>query len=502
MGRVCWFVTIYALSVVGPISAQTPNGLQHSTIPKAWDEVALAGWHIPLAVAGSEPVPLTADQFYQLPELKIYRSYPIYAPGKEPPGYMEKLLNVEPEFVFDPVRLTTDADWVRAGELVFDAPVTISAVGAQSYINDKAWYQAHRVPIAGDGTVPFYRYVVREKGKVEIGTLSCGNCHTRVLPDGSAVKGAQGNFPRSQAIAYNMRKLRPIIGEVAGLNALRLVMTHDYGTPWLKDDLNNRSNQMSLDDLIAAYDAVPAGVTPCHNSSLFSPVQVPSLIGVKERKYLDHTGHVQQRDLGDLMRFSAFVQGNTIAGFGGYKLPPSVPGFVLEERMTDAQLYALARYLYSLDAPRNPNRPSTLSRHGAEIFKREGCGGCHTPPLYTNNTLTPALGFTPPAEHSGRYAITHVTVGTDSTLALRTRKGTGYYKVPSLQGVWYRTPFEHNGSIGTLEDWFDAARLREDYVPTGFIGIGVKTRAIKGHEFGLRLPSGEKSALIAFLKTL
>jgi hypothetical protein len=93
-------------------------------------------------------------------------------------------------------------------------------------------------------------------------------------------------------------------------------------------------------------------------------------------------------------------------------------------------------------------------------------------------------------------------VGTDPGLALSTRRGTGYYKVPSLRGVWYRGPFEHNGSVATLEDWFDPARLRDDYVPTGFKGYGVKTRAVKGHRFGLDLSPEDRRALIAFLKTL
>jgi cytochrome c peroxidase len=31
-----------------------------------------------------------------------------------------------------------------------------------------------------------------------------------------------------------------------------------------------------------------------------------------------------------------------------------------------------------------------------------------------------------------------------------------YYKVPSLKGVWYRGPFEHNGSVATFEDSLDA----------------------------------------------
>jgi hypothetical protein len=78
----------------------------------------------------------------------------------------------------------------------------------------------------------------------------------------------------------------------------------------------------------------------------------------------------------------------------------------------------------------------------------------------------------------------------------------GTYKVPSLKGVWYRGPFEHNGSVATLEDGFDKRRLRDDYVPTGFRGFGVTTRAVKGHEFGLSLTREERTALIDFLKTL
>ena len=67
--------------------------------------------------------------------------------------------------------------------------------------------------------------------------------------------------------------------------------------------------------------------------------------------------------------------------------------------------------------------------------------------------------------------------------------------MPSLKGVWYRGPFEHNGSVATLEDWFDPRRLRDDYVPTGWKGYGVKT-AVKGHEFGLELSAEDKRALI------
>jgi hypothetical protein len=56
--------------------------------------------------------------------------------------------------------------------------------------------------------------------------------------------------------------------------------------------------------------------------------------------------------------------------------------------------------------------------------------------------------------------------------------------------------------VATLEDWFDRARLRDDYVPTGFLGHDRKTRAVRGHEFGMDLSDNDKRALIAFLRTL
>lgn len=75
--------------------------------------------------------------------------------------------------------------------------------------------------------------------------------------------------------------------------------------------------------------------------------------------------------------------------------------------------------------------------------------------------------------------------------------------MPSLLGVWYRGPFEHNGSCATLEDWFNSGRTNDTYVPTGWRGPpGTKTRAVKGHEFGLDLTEEDRRALIAFLRTL
>jgi len=257
-------------------------------------------------------------------------------------------------------------------------------------------------------------------------------------------------------------------------------------------------------------DSTPAGVDPRGGSSVFHPIQLPDLIGVKDRLYLDHTGLQQHRSIADMMRYAALNQGaDSLGSYGGFipadriafqHLPD--PEKISNGRYSDEQLYALALYVYSLQPPTNPNKFDAIAARGQKVFEREGCAGCHTPPLYTNNKLTPTEGFAVPKDHRTKYGILAISVGTDSNLALQTRRGTGYYKVPSLKGVWYRGMFPHDGSCAALEDWFDPRRLRDDYVPTGFKGYGIQTRSVKGHEFGLKLGVDDRRALIAFLKTL
>ena len=136
------------------------------------------------------------------------------------------------------------------------------------------------------------------------------------------------------------------------------------------------------------------------------------------------------------------------------------------------------------------------------MFASEGCPTCHTPPLYTNNKLTLAQGFTPPKDKPALLDVLPISVGTDPGLALATRKGTGYYKVPSLKGVWYRGHYLHDGPVASLEEMFDPDRLKMTHVPGGWSPPSVGAHAIKGHEFGLTLKPAEREQLIAFLRTL
>jgi hypothetical protein len=470
-------------------------------LPRMWEDREIAELEIPLANAERSAKHVSSDFYYSIPVRPVYKSYPAYAPGKEPAGYQEWLKQQEPEVVpFDASTLKTEADWTKAGERVFETPIFYNAVVKAEQLSDPEWPVFTGARAGKDGVYPFFRYVVREKGKVELGTISCAMCHTRVMEDGTMIRGAQGNFPFETATGFKAEKNFPA-------ERMRVFTKAFFGAPWVKPDPLAGIEQASLAEIIDRHLAIPPGVIARQGASQFTPTQIPDLIGIKERRYLDHTGILQHRGVVDLMRYSAINQGaDMLASYGGFvpgardfrtRPEPATLG-----RYSDEQLYALSLYLYSLKPPTNPNKFDALAEAGQKVFAREACAKCHTPPLYTSNQLTPVDGFNPPSEHQRKFDILPTSVGTDPTLALETRRGTGYYKIPSLLGVWYRGPFEHNGSVATLEDWFDPRRIRNDYTPTGFRGAGVKTRAVKGHLYGLDLSAEDRKALIAFLKTL
>jgi hypothetical protein len=231
---------------------------------------------------------------------------------------------------------------------------------------------------------------------------------------------------------------------------------------------------------------------------------MPSLIGIQSHRYLDHTATHRNRGQEDIARYAAFV---TVADHGGIGDFAVLNEYQRRMRvsLSDDALYALGMFIYyGLQEPSNPNRPDELSKKGERVFATAGCVACHTPPNYTNGMIIPVDGFKVPDDESTAqmHIMRGIRIGTDTGLALRTRKGTGYYKVPSLRGLWHRQYLEHSGSVASLDEWFDRKRLDKDYVPSGWKGPGVEKRAVPGHEFGLDLSSDEKSALIAFLKTL
>lgn len=500
---------LMAITAAGQeVRAPEPAGAK-AVIPKTWDDDAVGTVEVPLANPVGSPKHVSADYYYKIPVRTIYKQYPVYGPGHEPPAYLDWLKQQDPVIVWDSAShrppLETEADWIKAGEIVFDAPISYGGTITVSDVQSTEWYEKTGMPLTKEGVVPFLHYVIRTKGNVEVGRLSCAMCHTRSMPDGTTLKGAQGNMPFDRTLGYTARSRR------FSLELVRSLDRSLFSVPWLDPDPLAPIGQMSLDQIASMHEAIPPGVVARGRTSTSYSPQVPDLIGVKDRKYLDRTGLQQQHSLADLMRYAALNQGaDSLASFDGF-VPVDIPDFKklpdpadprVGGRYSDEQLYALALYVYSLQPPANPNKFDAAAQRGQNVFERERCVMCHTPPLYTNNKLTPAEGFSVPPDHVKKYDILPISVGTDPNLALKTRRGTGYYKVPSLKGVWYRGMFGHSGWCATLEDWFDPRRTHDDYVPTGFKPYGARAYAVEGHRFGLSLSEDDRKALIAFLKTL
>ncbi len=478
------------------------------TIPEAWRQSDLAGYRISLAALGAPPTLVSEHDYYALPEANL-KTYPVYTPDKEPAGYIDWLKQQDPKLLVDPSKLTTPQEWIAAGREVFygrELPRYTGSEDNLQLIRNPQVLAAYRLQTTADGVLLGLRYVVREKGKVELGTDTCAMCHVQVL-EGRVIEGPPNNTTPFGPLMADLTRRYAQIGPAFFDGRRRLQMREDYRVPYLKDDPNLATADLPPDQIAELYDRVPRGVYMRTNTSLTHPVKIANLIGIKDLKYFDRTATARHRDITDLMRYITSIADVTDAltiygdGPNGHLKPENLGLRNGIQRTPDALLYALALYIYSLQPPTNPNPFDEQTRLGKQIFERERCVKCHTPPLYTSNKLTLALGFQPSAAEKKELDILDVSVGTDSGLALQTRKGTGFYRVPSLRMIWTNACFLHDGSIGSLEEMFDPDRLKPGFRSSNW-SANTPAHAVSGHPFGLGLSSQDRADLIKFLRTL
>src|SRR5687768_16154481 len=87
-------------------------------VPRIWDDRELADWATPLATLGIRPAQHTTAEYYSAPTENL-RTYPVYRPDKEPPGYWEELQKKKPEPLVDVSKIGTTQDWIAAGARAF-----------------------------------------------------------------------------------------------------------------------------------------------------------------------------------------------------------------------------------------------------------------------------------------------------------------------------------------------------------------------------------------------
>jgi hypothetical protein len=127
---------------------------------------------LPLATPEASAVHISAERYYAIPEMEIYKTYPPRMLGKTDAEYRVWLREQEPRRI-RVEGLASKEDWIRAGEAVFDWPSTFTGE-----------------PPPGVSL----RVAIRTKGKIEFGGLNCSSCHTRRLEDGREIRGAQMNL--------------------------------------------------------------------------------------------------------------------------------------------------------------------------------------------------------------------------------------------------------------------------------------------------------------------
>jgi len=477
-------------------------------IPQTWRDADVVGYRVPLAGLGRPPVVVSEKDYYALPEVNL-KTYPVYAPDKEPAGYMDWLKQQDPQPLVDVSKIKTEADWIAAGREVFygrELPRFSGSEHNLAIIRNPQVLAGYRLQTTKDGVLMGLRYVVRNKGSIELGTDTCAMCHVQVHGD-SIVEGPPNVTtpfgPIMGDLTRRYEKMSPTMLE----ERRRRHMREDYRVPFLKDDPNKPVAELSAEEIAQLYERQPLGVHPRTNTSLLFPVKISNLIGIEDLHYFDHTGTARHRDITDLMRYAGSIADVTdaLTLYGdGPDAKLKLENMGLQNgihRTPDALLYALAKFIYSLKPPPNPNPLDEQAREGRRIFNRSVCVQCHTPPLYTNNKLTLATGFKPTPQELEELDIVNKSVDTDPGLALQTRKGTGFYRVPSLRMIWMDKAFLHDGSIGSLEEMFNPDRLKPDFHSSNW-SPATPPHAIKGHQFGLDLKPEERAALIKFLRTL
>jgi len=87
-------IVFVSLVTAAPL-AQAPT-----RVPRIWDDAALADWATPIAALQIRPGHYSTNEYYAAPAENL-RTYPVYRPDKEPPGYWEELQKKKPEPLVD-----------------------------------------------------------------------------------------------------------------------------------------------------------------------------------------------------------------------------------------------------------------------------------------------------------------------------------------------------------------------------------------------------------------
>lgn len=161
---------------------------------------------------------------------------------------------------------------------------------------------------------------------------------------------------------------------------------------------------------------------------------------------------------------------------------------------TETMLQALSQFMVmatssnsKFDKYRRKEAGGTLTAQetqGYALFNAK-CASCHATDLFTDNSFrNNGLPVNPLVNDVGRFRVTQFPADRYT------------FKVPSLRNVEKTAPYMHDGRFGTLESVLD-------HYDSGVVASATLDPLLQTpNGLGIPLSADEKSALIAFLKTL
>ena len=206
-------------------------------------------------------------------------------------------------------------------------------------------------------------------------------------------------------------------------------------------------------------------------------------------------------------------------------------GAPLHGKHGDLDFAAVKRHTDLSETIRPPRYPFGIERvaakRGAVHFESK-CASCHAGPESDQRLYPIAEVGTDPnraqlftqkqAEGFNKFLAELEAIGYEPPKEYGVRS-TGKYFAPTLNGVWARSPYLHNGSVRTMQELLKApgeraktfhrgSRNYDDrqmgYSDEGAYVLDTTTtgNANTGHDYGTHLSNTEKGELIEYLKTL
>ncbi|MDN3549208.1 cytochrome-c peroxidase [Mucilaginibacter aquaedulcis] len=163
--------------------------------------------------------------------------------------------------------------------------------------------------------------------------------------------------------------------------------------------------------------------------------------------------------------------------------PEVTPANVLNALTQFMAMIVSANSKYDKYIRKEPGGNFTIEEKQGYLLFRQKCSGCHTEPLFTDQSYR-NNGLDVHSHDHGRYNSTHDTNDIDK------------FRVPSLRNIELTAPYMHDGRFATLADVMN--HYNTGVMANAHLDIHLQQNGVRG----IPLSVDDQNKIISFLKTL